>query len=500
MKAGLNLYREPLTLISIINQRFPKNPIFEPSYLPPNLKPKKKILILLPDGVGLRNFAFTSFVEIGEQMDWEVIFWNHTPFDLEELGYKEIKLKGNAWAKTDLLKRAKIEAELDHFTEKFRDPVYQTYKFRASNKNLRGKVKAGIAQGLVTTHKGEKGLHKLRTKMKSSERKGDYYQKCKTVLEKENPDFIFCTNQRPVNAIAPLTAAQDLGIPTSTFIFSWDNLPKATMVVETNYYFVWSRYMQEELLTYYPHINAEQVLITGSPQFEPHFDLSLRQGREDFFKEQGLDLAKKYICFSGDDITTSPDDPQYLNDLAQVIRNLNSKGHKLRIIFRRCPVDFSDRYDKVLKKHKDLIISIAPKWMKAGESWNSVLPTKEDLQLQINTILHSEAVVNLASSMVFDFAVFGKPCLYLNYEAEEKNKPAWSPGKVYNFVHFRSMPTGEEVFWINSKEEIETKLEEALKNPGKKVVQAMEWLNKINIDPADKASFRIWKQIDKIIN
>jgi hypothetical protein len=35
-----------------------------------------------------------------------------------------------------------------------------------------------------------------------------------------------------------LLAAQQLGIPTATFIFSWDNLPKATMVVETDYYFV----------------------------------------------------------------------------------------------------------------------------------------------------------------------------------------------------------------------------------------------------------------------
>jgi hypothetical protein len=56
------------------------------------LKPKKKkIFILLPDGVGLRNFAFTSFAEIGEQMGWEVALWNQTPFELKELGYKEIK-------------------------------------------------------------------------------------------------------------------------------------------------------------------------------------------------------------------------------------------------------------------------------------------------------------------------------------------------------------------------------------------------------------------------
>lgn len=431
-------------------------------------------------------------------MGWEVIFWNHTPFDLHELGYKEIKLQGSAQPQTDLLKRAKIEAEIDHFTKKFNDSVYQTYKFPITKKTIKGRIKNGIVSALHSSHKGEKGLSRLRKKMKTSERKGDYYKKCKNVLEKERPDLLFCTNQRPVNAIAPLTAALDMGISTSTFIFSWDNLPKATMVVETDHYFVWSEYMKEELLNYYPNINVEQVFISGSPQFEPHYDLSLRQSRAVFFKEHGLDLSKKYICFSGDDITTSPDDPQYLNDLAEAVRKLNSEGDKLGVIFRRCPVDFSDRYDEVLKKHAKLIVPIAPKWEKAGEEWNSILPTKKDLELQVNTILHSEAVANVGSSMVFDFAVFGKPCLYINYEAETKNNPEWSPGKVYNFIHFRSMPTGEEVFWLNSKEEIEAKLEKALKNPEEKAEQAITWFKKINNSPADKASERIWIELNTI--
>ena len=462
------------------------------------MKSKKKILILLPDGVGLRNFAFTSFVEIGEQVGWEVIFWNHTPFNLEEQGYKEIKLQGNALAQTDLLKRAKIEAELDHFTEKFDNPVYQTYKFPFSKKAFKGKIKDGIVSALLSTHKGEKGLQRLRRKMKTSERKGDYYKNCKEVLEREKPDMVFCTNQRPVNAIAPLTAAQDLGIPTSTFIFSWDNLPKATMVVETDHYFVWSNYMKRELLNYYPHIKKEQVFITGSPQFEPHYNLTLRQSREAFFNEHGLELSREYICFSGDDVTTSPDDPQYLNDIAVAITKLNSKEHKLGIIFRRCPVDFSDRYDEVLKKHGKLIVPIVPKWEKAGEEWNSILPPKKDLELQVNTILHSEAVVNVGSSMVFDFATFGKPCLYLNYKVTNKINADWNPEKVYNFVHFRSMPTGEEVYWLNSKDGVEAKLEKALKNPKEKAQKALKWFNKINTGPADKASDRIWTELNTI--
>ncbi len=462
------------------------------------MNPKKKIFILLPDGVGLRNFAFTSFVEIGGNLDWEVVFWNQTPFDLQELGYREIKLTGRVRRLTDVLKRARIEAELDHFSDKFNDPVYQTYKFPASKNGLKARLKNNIVRAFVKTHKGDKGLKRLRQKMKASERRGVFYKRCKAVLEQEQPDLVFCTNQRPVNALAPLTAAKDLGIPTGSFIFSWDNLPKATMVVDTDHYFVWSEYMKKELLNYYSFINREQIHVTGSPQFEPHFDQSLRKSREDFFRENNLDPARDYICFSGDDITTSPDDPQYLSDLAEAVQELNSTGKKLGIIFRRCPVDFSQRYDKVIKQFKGLIIPIAPKWKKAGENWNTILPTKEDLELQVNTILHSEAVINVGSSMVFDFAIFGKPCLYINYEVKEKKMTDWSTEKIYNFIHFRSMPTGEEVFWLNSKKEIPAKLEQALGSGSDRVQNTVKWFEQINLHPPQKASERIWEVMDQI--
>jgi len=183
----------------------------------------------------------------------------------------------------------------------------------------------------------------------------------------------------------------------------------------------------------------------------------------------------------------------------EAIESLNKTGEtKLGILFRRCPVDFSDRYDTVLEKYKNLIVPVVPIWEQVGGSWNSVLPTQEDLGLQVNTILHTKAVVNLGSSMVFDFAVFDKPCLYLKYNVERKVDESWNPQKVYNFVHFRSMPTGKEVFWLRSKEAIGLNLETALENSQKTVAEAKVWFEKINISPAENASERIWEEIDKI--
>jgi hypothetical protein len=258
--------------------------------------------------------------------------------------------------------------------------------------------------------------------------------------------------------------------------------------------------MKNELQYYYPYIKESQIFITGTPQFESHFVTQFLIPKETFFKEYGLDLSKKYICFSGDDVTTSPNDPQYLYDVAWAVETLNSKGYNLGIIFRRCPVDFSKRYDTVLEKYKNTIVSINPKWKKMGETWNTILPTKEDLVLQMNTVFHSEFVVNLGSSMVFDYVAFKKPCAFINYDVINEKFPNWSVKKIYNFIHFRSMPTKDSVIWLNSPEEIESKFESMLNSKDTKIVHnAQQWFEVINQHPPEKASERIWDAIEMIL-
>ena len=71
------------------------------------------------------------------------------------------------------------------------------------------------------------------------------------LYQKHKPDLVFCSNQRNTKNISSLLAAKDLGIKTMCFIQSWDNVPKAMQVVETDFYLVWSELMQKELLKYY---------------------------------------------------------------------------------------------------------------------------------------------------------------------------------------------------------------------------------------------------------
>lgn len=461
----------------------------------------QKIFILLPDGIGLRNFAFSNFYKIGLERNFDIKYWNNTPFDLTSLGFDEIKIK-NAKANlfTDSYKNARKHIELNLSIKAQNDSVYNTYRFPFSYKKIKPAAKNLISQFLIAKYSSKKGLEKICQKIKSLETTTTYFQECLETLEKEKPAFVFCTNQRPVLAIAPISAAQKLGIPTGTFIFSWDNLPKATMVVETDYYFVWSEHMKKELLHYYPNVKENQVFITGTPQFESHFEMEKLVSKDAFFNQYKLDLNKKYICYSGDDFTTCPDDPQYLSDVADAVRELNNQGNAIGIIFRRCPVDFLNRYDLVLEKNKDIITPIAPLWKKVGEDWNAILPTQEDVTLQMNTIKHTEMVVNLGSSMVFDYVSFKKPCAFLNYDVPNKLDKNWSVSKIYNYIHFRSMPNKNAVLWLNSAQEIATQILIGLNRPEDNVENAEEWFEKINQSPQDLASKRIWNGIETILS
>lgn len=460
-----------------------------------------KIFILLPDGIGLRNFAYSDFQAIGIQENFDVVFWNNTPFDLTELGFKEIKIQNSkSHPLTETYKNARKQIELNLHIRKTKDRVYDTYRFPFSYATVPKAIKSLVTQLVSFTHSSKYGLKRIREKIKEEERKTLYYHQCLETLQKEKPAMVFCTNQRPMTAIAPLLAAQELGIPTGTFIFSWDNLAKATMVVETDYYFVWSDLMKKELLFYYPYIQESQVFVTGTPQFESHFDKKRLLSRSDFFEQNALEANKKYICYSGDDVTTCPDDPKYLEDVAIAIRELNKKGHSLGIVFRRCPVDFSNRYDKVQEDFKDVITPIAPLWKKIGEGWNTVLPTQADVDLQMNTIAHTELVVNLGSSMVFDYVAHHKACAFINYDVAHKKNPDWSVKKIYNYVHFRSMPKSETVFWINSPDAIADIIEKGLATDLSVVEGAKQWFEIINQHPAQEASKRIWERIKTIIS
>lgn len=465
---------------------------------------RKKVFILFPDGVGLRNFAFTGFKEIGEKLGFDITYWNNTIFPIEEdLGYQELKITSTKiHPKTSVLNHARKRVELALSQKRTHDKVYSTYRFPLKWNSPKHFLKSAFVIFHERFSATEKGWQQLMDNMNAAERSTARYKEVKAQLQEHQPHLVFCTTQRATQAIAPILAAKDLGIKTACWIYSWDNLPKGMTTIETDFYFVWSDLMKSQLLEYYPKIKAEQVIVTGTPQFEPHYDKDLLLSRKQFCQEHGLREGTKYVCFSGDDQTTSPLDQYYLEDTAIAVRKLRAEGRDLGIIYRQVPIDFTGRYDKVLEKYKDVITPIAPLWKPMGEVWNQIMPTKADFARLVNTCHHSELVVNICSSMVFDFVIHGKPTIYPYYEQPQLKKGIRDIGQNYKYVHFRSMPDREKsVVWAYDKSEIYIGIKGLLDGKLDPVPVTKRWYEIINKPEApEKASERIWQGVNEILN
>ena len=465
-----------------------------------NNEKKKKIFVFLPDGGGLRNFVLNSFKELGESAGLEVVYWNNSPFLIkEELNHKELKIEEKSiHTLTPIYSRARKHIELNISNKKLKDNVYKTYKFPLNSRGFKNCLKSLFIIILIKLYASEKGLNKIRKKIEKFERKNPKYQYCRGQLIEHQPDLVFCSSQRNTQAISTLLAARDLGIKTVCFIQSWDNVPKAMQVVETDYYLVWSDLMKQELLKHYPFITKKQVYITGTPQFEPHFNDTFLQTREVFFKENNLNIETKYICFSGDDETTSPLDQYYLEDLANAVRSLNSKGESLGIIYRKCPFDISNRYKDVLEANEDIVKVLDPYWEQV-DGKGDMMPLLEDFSMLYNVCEHSEFVTNVCSSTVFDFVIHNKPCIYYNYEQPQLKKGIRDIGQNYNYIHFRSMPSKDAVIFCCDKNKLEDLILDVLSGKVSNVKKGLKWFEIVAGASPTKSSINIWNTLNKLL-
>ena len=444
----------------------------------------KKIALLVPDGVGIKNYLYADvFKNTKASLS---LFHN---FDTDTLSHINKNIAIDKHIEIPNYKesiREKFLRELIHLArikfnaKKTKNPTILKFWKKKRKSFALSVFYFGITFASYF-YKSYSEILNLEEKYQIAIRKNSFYQQVSELLKKEKPDILFCTHQRALKAPSIFAAAKDLGINTNTVIYSWDNIPKARLALKADYYLVWSAYMKEELELFYPEISSDKIKITGTPQFEFYQHPENIIEKEVFFKTYGINNNKKLICFSGDDVLTSPYDPNYLNDIASAIMDAGM-DKKYQIILRRCPVDISGRFDWVVKKYSNLIIEIPPLWNFNSEIWSAVYPTYDDVKLLVSLAYYSDLVINVGSTMAFDFGMFNKPCVFINYDHQPDNN--WSVNTIYKYQHFRSMPSKNAVYWLNDQSEVIAILNKALNKPQTKI---KEWFNVIVDHPIDSS-------------
>lgn len=465
-----------------------------------------KILIIVPDGVGVRNYLYSNFIDYFKEENHEIIIYHK----ISKSAIKEIKKQkpfltnfkeipsfienGKARVLRESIAYARLLRNKDILNNKtilkFWNPSKKGFK-KKTLYFLSEKIGKILSKFYNIIRKADAVFDKQIAKSKATKININN-------LKNLSPDFVLNLHQRSSITSPIILAAEKLGIKTGTVIFSWDNVPKARLISRYNNYFVWSQLMKDELELLYPEITPKQVKITGTPQFEFYFKKKNYDTKEVFFNKFGLNPLKKTICFSGND-ASSPYEAIYLRDICEEVNKIEIE-HRPQIIFRRCPVDTSSRFNKVLEDYKDIVFPINPDWRieKGNEdSFASIYPTYNDNYLLINTVKHSDLVINLGSTMAHDFAVLNKPCLYLNYNPIKQS--FYKVEDIFEFQHFKSMKNMNAVGWINAKKEIAENILESLKKPDKIGSDREHWLEKIALSPLELNSKILFENIKKCI-
>ena len=403
------------------------------------------LVVLIPDGVGVRNFVLGKFLdEASRRIDTTIL---HAVPEALLPTYASDVSKRVTWRRLLPYRETPLS-----FTLRYSLGYAQLYW--GNTASMRIHLSRGIHGSRKT--KAAHRLAKLTGRLASSPRGIQALERwhCSTVgrmsvlreyvrlYQEIRPTILFCTHQRPPVILPAVLAARLLGIPTVTFIFSWDNLTsKGRIAAPFDHYFVWSDLMRRELLQFYPDVSADRIHLVGTPQFEPYADSGLLWSREEFFRRVGADPTRRLICYSGNDTMNCPMDQDLVRVLMTLIRSGRIEGSP-QVLLRPAPVDDGKRYDEMRRDFPELIYQ-PPAWLHTRPgSWDYVLPSAEDVQFLANLTHHSDMNVNFGSTMALDFALRDKPVVIAAFDVSDP-LPHGMPSYDYcmHFDHYRPVET-----------------------------------------------------------
>jgi CDP-glycerol glycerophosphotransferase (TagB/SpsB family) len=463
-----------------------------------------KIILIIPDGVVVRNYLYSNFMDELTQRGFEIyVFHQITNAAIVEIklvtqNIKEFNFIPYFTEPTSarIIREVVVYARLLINKRKLKNESV-LYFWNINQKGFKRKFLINLSEffGFFVS-KSYKLLLLLEKKYDNLMLKTNVAQELSKKVDQIQPDIVLNLHQRSMTSAPIINYSRSKGIKTATVIYSWDNVPKARLISTYDNYYVWSELMKNELDLLYPEINRNQIKVVGTPQFEFYFDKKLYQTKTEFFEKYNLVASKKTICFSSND-TSSPYEPNYLEDLCQEISKVDV-ALRPQILFRINPFDKSGRFNSILEKYKNLVFVVNPDWrteIEGDDNFINIFPSYNDISLLVNTVLHSDVVVNLGSTMAHDFAVLNKPCLYFNYDPELNSK---LPVKdVYQFQHFRSMNNLEAVGWINAKLEIVDKILKAIEEPNQTGKDRTKWMQLIVKHPLNENSKNLANELER---
>jgi hypothetical protein len=215
---------------------------------------------------------------------------------------------------------------------------------------------------------------------------------------------------------------------------SWDNFTNKLLPVRrVNRLVVWNELMRAqaiELHGYAPH----EVRIAGTPQWDLYFRGGVTASREAFFARIGGDPARKLIT-----LTTTPRELYSHHDhvLRVLIRAMRDGvwRHDAQILVRLHPRDDLAAYAAFRGMPHVIVEKPFRPTVKTGDGL-AIDITADNQRHLADTMRHSDVVVNVASTIAIEAAIFDTPVVNVSFDGEDASEFARSARRYYRFTHY----------------------------------------------------------------
>lgn len=190
-------------------------------------------------------------------------------------------------------------------------------------------------------------------------------------------------------------SAHRLGIPIVFAPFSWDNLTNRGLVrIPPDRVLVWNDHQRREAVTYHG-VDADDIVITGSPRFDDFFAMRPSASREEFCARAGLDASVPFLLYLCSSHFVAPDEVAFVRRWAAAVRGDATLG-SCGILVRPHPAN--------LEPWEGISLSEIPN----ASVWSEPPRVQSDPALY-DSLHHAGAVVGVNTSAMIEAGILGKP-------------------------------------------------------------------------------------------
>jgi hypothetical protein len=247
----------------------------------------------------------------------------------------------------------------------------------------------------------------------------------RALIAEERPDAVVVVDLIRTPGFADLLkAAARAGIPTASWIQSWDNLTtKGLLNFVPDRVFVWNAVQRDELARYHS-IPERHVCVTGAQTFDHWFNGEAPSSRSEFCARNGFDPGEAIILYlaSARQAEMSPED--FFLPWLQAIRSSGDEAlARANVLLRPHPTNMEPWLDLAAP----VGVSVSP-----GTS-EAPISSPQFRQRYRDELHHASVAVALNTSAMIDAAIFGKPVCTVEL-------PELAKGQ-HGYVHYEYLTT-----------------------------------------------------------